>query len=210
MRISPATFRVVKPDVSSMNPVELLHPRCVLLPHMSEAVIVGLGPAPNPPPGLKSKEDLIRYWRYLHGYELPEDAVERTIQVQFPRGSLVLTYPLGCAWATPWTYLPTKTGQFAAKLNREVIEAIREILGDWSKESGLVVELHEDPGAQPESDVSKALPKRASEIPRDEGLLVQEAGVWKGLPVDEQLDSSSPVEDKGQPIRGRPQRKRRR
>ncbi|KAF4697566.1 hypothetical protein FOZ60_004438 [Perkinsus olseni] len=173
MQVSPATFRVVKPDLSSSDPVELLHPRCVLLPHMTEATIVGWGPAPNPPPGLKSKEDLVRYWRYLHGYELPEDAVKRTVQVQFPRGSLVLTYPLGCVWATPWTYLPAKTGQFD------------------------LIESHEP---QPEAHPTMALPQKASEVPRKECQSVEDGEARSPSVVDlkeEDGDSSRIVSCSG-------------
>ncbi|KAF4664598.1 hypothetical protein FOZ61_000669 [Perkinsus olseni] len=209
MQVSPATFRVVKPDLSSSDPVELLHPRCVLLPHMTEATIVGWGPAPNPPPGLKSKEDLVRYWRYLHGYELPEDAVKRTVQVQFPRGSLVLTYPLGCVWATPWTYLPAKTGQFGARLNREVVEAVRDILDDWSRESGLMVDIIESHEPQPEAHPCMALPQKASEVPRKECQSVEDGEVWRELPTDEQLGPMSSTAGE-EPVRGRPQRRRRR
>ncbi|KAF4671973.1 hypothetical protein FOL47_001060 [Perkinsus chesapeaki] len=206
LQISPATFRVVKPDFSSRNPVDLQHSRCVLLPHLSEAAIVGYGAAPNPHPGLQSKEDLIRYWRYLHGYELPDDAAERSVQVQFPRGSLVLTYPLGCVWANNWTYLPAKTAQFGQRLNQEVKDTIQEILEEWSHHSGLVVELRNH-GVNLAAPSTSSTPHKASDIAPEHASGVNDDDIWNGLLPDVEQNLEEPAVG-GQRKRGRPQKRR--
>ncbi|KAF4758430.1 hypothetical protein FOZ63_023930, partial [Perkinsus olseni] len=76
------------------------------------------------------------------------------------------------------------TGQFGARLNREVVEAVREILDDWSRESGLVVDLIESHEPQPEAHPTMALPQKASELSRKECQSVEDSEARSPSVVD--------------------------
>jgi len=139
------------------------------------------------PPDLDSPEAMSRYWRLIHGYRLPHEALRSFARVVFPRAGLQLTYPLACLWRSCWVPQPMLTSRVAPLVLQTALDSVRRLnlLG-----AGVCVELAEGSlaaaaclpaaslgplGVEPPTHVRTHVPKAAPPAPTPQPRLLPQS-----------------------------------
>eukprot|EP00928_Gymnodinium_smaydae_P064328 TRINITY_DN4768_c2_g2_i1.p1 TRINITY_DN4768_c2_g2~~TRINITY_DN4768_c2_g2_i1.p1 ORF type:complete len:672 (-),score=151.95 TRINITY_DN4768_c2_g2_i1:60-2075(-) len=133
LRAAPETGPFVPEQPSGLLPAR---PRVCVLPQGTEAEMTHLWPRlpqdrSRLPPELRSAKAFAAYWRFVHGYVLPLELLERSAfaRVEFPRAGFALTYPVACLWLETWTEMPSLTRKLAPSIVELTVETLRESRG---------------------------------------------------------------------------------
>lgn len=102
-----------------------------VLPRLTEGVVTnvyleGLPPSAELPDELGSVDGFAEYWRLVHGYRLPPDALRSFACVFCPKVDIKLMYPLACLWRRGWESEPCHSRLQAGAILMPVLVKLRE------------------------------------------------------------------------------------
>lgn len=120
-------------DIQRMNGSNDSTFNVVVLPGLSEGLCT-FDPyhRREPPAYLKSPQALADYWQENHGYEIPVEVIQQTVDVSLANSGLELTYPAVCVWRHKWSYLPHHTREYLPVMRERLEKEVKAIVELWS------------------------------------------------------------------------------
>jgi hypothetical protein len=104
----------------------------VVLPGLTDGLWVNASTRREVPMYLRSPQALAEYWEEHHGYRIPLEVVQSTVDVCLATSGLDLTYPAVCVWRHKWSFLPHHTHEYLPVMRERITRELADISKLWS------------------------------------------------------------------------------